>query len=205
MRCTQVNRHGQQCIYRTRKAIIDETSILSDTILADYAKRPCVSLVIDAGTIERRPFLDLMILAPYRGLRPFTYDSLENERLTADDHGQFVAQTIEKLRTQGVEVLSIVGDNLPAQVSALAHWSPKSRLRGTNALLNGIKYSPCLCHFMQLIVGDCISRVPGLQEADEIFQDLITLANSSDFCKITRRRCPQFVKTRWSSRCEALH
>jgi hypothetical protein len=42
--------------YRTRKAIIDEADILSHTILVDYAKRPCVSLVIDAGTITRRHF-----------------------------------------------------------------------------------------------------------------------------------------------------
>jgi hypothetical protein len=154
--------------YRTRKAIIEEADILSHTILVDYAKRVCVSLVIDRGTIERRHFLDLMILAPYRGLRPFLYDSLENKRLKADDDGQLVAQAIEELKTRGVRVHSVVGDNLPAQVSALVHWSPKSRLRSPNPFLNGIKYSPCLCHFMQLIVGDCISRVPGLQKFDEI-------------------------------------
>jgi hypothetical protein len=119
--------------YRTRKAIIDEAHILSHTILVDYVKRPCVSLIIDAGTIERRHFLDLMIFAPYSGLRPFLYDSLENERLTVDDSGQLVAQAIEELKTQGVRVRSIVGDNLPAQVSVFAHWSPKSRPRGTNA------------------------------------------------------------------------
>jgi hypothetical protein len=110
---------------RTRKAIIDEADILSHTIRVDYAKRACVSLVIDPGTIERRHFLDLMILAPFRGLRPFFYDSLENERLTADNDGQLVAQAIEELNTQGMRVRSIVGDNLPAQVSALVHWSPK--------------------------------------------------------------------------------
>jgi hypothetical protein len=68
--------------------------------------------------------------------------------LTADDYSQLVAQAIEKLKTRGVRVRSIVGDNLTAQVSALAHWSPKSPLRGPNAFLNGVKYSPCLCHFM---------------------------------------------------------
>jgi hypothetical protein len=68
-----------------------EANILSHTILVDDPKRPCVSLVIDAGTIERRHFLDLMILAPDIGLRSFLYDSLENERLTADDYGKLVA------------------------------------------------------------------------------------------------------------------
>jgi hypothetical protein len=146
-----------------------------------------------------------MIFAPYYELRPFLSDSLENKRLTADDHGKLVPQAIEELKTQGVRVRSMIGDNFPAQIPAFAHWRPKSRLGSSNTFLNGIKYSPYRCHFMQLIVGDCISPVPGLQEFDEILQNLITLANASEVCGITRRRCPQFVKTRWLSRCEALH
>jgi hypothetical protein len=66
-----------------------------------------------------------MIFAPRSGLRPFLYDSLESERLPADDYGQLVAQAMKGLKTQSVRVRSIVEDNLPAQVSALAHWSQK--------------------------------------------------------------------------------
>jgi hypothetical protein len=121
--------------YRTRKALIEEADILSHIILVDHAKKPCVSLVIDAGTIERQYFLDLMILVPYRGLRRFLSDSLENERLTADDYGKIVAQAIEELKTQSVRVHSIVGDNLPAQIPTVAHWSPKSRLGSPNTFL----------------------------------------------------------------------
>jgi hypothetical protein len=58
---------GGQCPltrYRTREAIIDESIHLSDRVIAKFAQRPYVSLVIDAGTIKRCHFLDVMILAP---------------------------------------------------------------------------------------------------------------------------------------------
>jgi hypothetical protein len=123
--------------YRTPKTMIEESNRLSATIIAEYAEMLCMSLVIDAGTTEQWHFPDLMVLAPFSGLRPFSDDSLEKERLTADDYGCLIAQTIEELRQKGVKLRSIVGDDLPAQVSAFAHWSTKSHLRGQSEFLNG--------------------------------------------------------------------
>jgi hypothetical protein len=54
-------------------------------------------------------------------LPPFLYEALEKERLTSDNYGSIGKQTIEQLESKGVKVRSIVGNNLPAQVSALAH------------------------------------------------------------------------------------
>jgi hypothetical protein len=51
--------------YRTRKTMIEESNRPSATILARCAKRLCVSLVIDTGTIERGHCLDLMVISPY--------------------------------------------------------------------------------------------------------------------------------------------
>jgi hypothetical protein len=69
-----------------------------------------------------------MVVAPWCGLQPFLYNTLKKERLAADDYGCLVAQAIDKLRAKGVKVWSIVGDNLPVEVSALGHWSMKSRM-----------------------------------------------------------------------------
>jgi hypothetical protein len=57
--------------YQTRETIIEQSNRLSATIVVEYAGRPCVSVGVDAGTIERRFCLDLMVLAPCSGLRPF--------------------------------------------------------------------------------------------------------------------------------------
>jgi hypothetical protein len=190
--------------YRTRKAMIDESTQLSDRLIAKFAQRPCVSLAIDAGTIERRHFLDVMILAPYSSLDPFLYDVFERDTLTSDDYGNLVVAVIQELKSKGVRVRSIVGDNLPAQVSALAHWSHKSRLRGFDPYLNGIKYSPCMCHFMQLVVRDLVTNVETIREFETILQALIDVTNSSDVYAILRTRCPQCVTTRWLSRSDVL-
>jgi hypothetical protein len=176
--------------YRTRQAIIEELDQLTCRILAEVAKRPCASLTSDAGTIERRHLLDVMILAPSSRLRQFLSNSLENERLTAEDYGSLVAETIEQHKPLAVKVRSIVGDNLPVQVSALAHWGTKSQLQGQNGFLKGVKYSPCLCHFMHLVVSDCIANVSIVREFETRLQDLIAMANLPEVCNLLRGRCP---------------
>jgi hypothetical protein len=145
-----------------------------------------------------------MILAPYSHLHPFLYEVYEQDALTSDDYGRIVAEVIQELRTKGVRVRSIVGDNLPAQVSSLAHWSKKSLLRGRGPDLNGVKYSPCMCHFIQLVIGDLITRVDAIRDFEVILQGLIDVTNSSEVYAVLRLRCPQCFKTRWLSRSEVL-
>jgi hypothetical protein len=110
--------------------MIDESIHQRDRAIKQFAKRPCVSLAIDAGTIERRHFLDIMILAPYSNLPPFLYDAHEQDASISEDYGRIIAGIIRELKTKGIRVRSMVGDNLPAQVSSLAHWSKKSLLKG---------------------------------------------------------------------------
>jgi hypothetical protein len=171
--------------------------------LANFQTLPSVSIAIDAGTIAHRHFLDIMLLAPYTSMRPFLYDTVEQTTLNSDDYGDIVANAITKLYDEKIVVRSIVGDNLPAQVSALAHWSDKSRLTKKGPLLARVKYSPCLCHFVQLIVGDII-QLAKVKAAEARLHQMIKIANSSDVHKSINCRCAQPVLTRWLSRCEAL-
>jgi hypothetical protein len=65
---------GQRCPltrYRTRRAMVEESIHQRDRAIEQFPKRPCVSRTIDAGTIERRHFLDIMILAPTATYAPF--------------------------------------------------------------------------------------------------------------------------------------
>jgi hypothetical protein len=54
---------------KARKAILDEASALSARNVADFAKRPCVPLAIDAGTVERRHSLLRQVPAQGQGDR----------------------------------------------------------------------------------------------------------------------------------------
>jgi hypothetical protein len=103
---------GERCPltrYRTRRAMIDESTIERNDVIEEFAKRPCVSLAIEAGTIERRHFLDVMILAPYSNLCPFLDDVYEQDALTSNDDGHISTGIIQEPKTKGVRVRSITG------------------------------------------------------------------------------------------------
>jgi hypothetical protein len=150
--------------------MIDESTHLSDRVIAKFAHKSCASLVIDAETIERRYFMDVMTLAPYNSFDLFLYDVFEKDTLTSDDYENLIVAIIQELKSEEVRVRSIAGDHLPAQVSALEHWSHKSRLRGVDSYVNGINYSPCMCHFMQLVIRDLITKVDIIHEFETILQ-----------------------------------
>jgi chemotaxis receptor (MCP) glutamine deamidase CheD len=106
--------------------------------------------------------------------------------LTSDESCDLVAAIIEELKSKGARICSIVGDDLLAQVSALAHWSKKPRLRGVNPYLNGIRYSPCMCHFMQLMIDYLIANGDNIEEFEARLQGLIDWANSSEASAVLR-------------------
>jgi hypothetical protein len=87
---------------------------------------PCVSLAIDAGTMEPRHFLDIVVLAPSARIKSFLYDAVERATLTTEDSERIAMAAIKELYQKRVNVRSIVENNLPAQVTALAHWSAQS-------------------------------------------------------------------------------
>jgi hypothetical protein len=162
-----------------------------------------VSLAIDAGTILHHHFLDIMILAPYSGIEPFLYQAIERERLTLKDYGTIIIEAIMALRMKNVIVRSIVRDNLPAQVQALAHWSNQSMLQEQpDGFYRQVKYSPCLCHTLQLVIAGLIRKNSTAQVYETILQGMI--GNYPEIKSLVNSKGPQFVKTRWLSRCQAL-
>jgi hypothetical protein len=190
---------------RTRSVLIESSHKIHQDMIRRFAIFPCVSLAIDAGTIEGRHFLDIMILAPYTKIQPFLYATIEKSSLNAEDYGNIVVTAIKELKQKGVKIRSIVGDNLPAQITALAHWSSRSILkRDEEAYLHGIKYLPCMCHFIQLVVGDLITENI-FRNFEQILQEMIKVANFSEIHQIIKSHCPQSVKTRWLSRSEGLN
>jgi hypothetical protein len=161
--------------------------------------------VIDTGTIARRHFFDVMVLAPDSNVTPFLYDSIEKATFTADEYGAIVTAAMRHLMAKHVNVRCSAGDDLPAQVRALARWSSRSFFqRAEEPYLDGIKYSPCMCRFIQLIVGDLITG-SRLHDDERILQEMVTVVHSPEFHHVTKSRCPQSVPTRRLSRAEALN
>jgi hypothetical protein len=125
--------------------MVEDSKKIHEALIAQFAGMPCVSLAIDAVTMERRRFLDVMVLAPYMRIKRFLCDAVERATLATDDDGTIVMAAINELAQKRVNVRSIAGDNLPAQGTALAHWTSRSCLRrAEEPYIHGIKYSPCI-------------------------------------------------------------
>jgi len=148
--------------------LIDQGNRIRDAVLMEYKVEKRASMAIDAATIQGRHFLDLMLLSPVN--RPFLYDTAERGSLTQRDYGEIVIDAINSLKERGITVKSITGDNLPVQVSALAHWSKKSRLKEEGGFMAQIKYQPCMCHFTQLCFMGWFKQMPMLTKLDDLLK-----------------------------------
>jgi hypothetical protein len=101
-----------------RSRLTEEVLPFGDEIkshqLKELARLPCVSSVIDAGTIAHPHFLDIMVLAPqYQIGLPFLYNAVEEGSLTAVKYGSMMGEAIRDLHSDGVQITSIVGENIP--------------------------------------------------------------------------------------------
>jgi hypothetical protein len=63
--------------YRTRMAMIEAGQHIYNNRIALFGSRPAVSIAIDAGTLDGRYFLDIILLAPYPGPKPFLCTAVE--------------------------------------------------------------------------------------------------------------------------------
>jgi hypothetical protein len=187
--------------YKLRKSMTDVAKDIATRRRAQFSELTSVSLAIDAGTIGGRHFLDLILMAPHAVHSPFLYDAVEQSHMTATDYGDIVADRILALRAEhNITITSIVGDNLPIQVAALAHWSPRSHLKARGGWLTTIKYQGCLCHILQLAIEECFTTIPLLCEVDRLLQEMIQVSNLPGVNRMTHSHCPLICKTRWLSR-----
>jgi hypothetical protein len=105
--------------------MVEESKKIDEAMIAKFAEMPCVALAIDARTMERHYFLDIMVLASCPRIKRLLYDAVESATLTAEDYGTIVLAAIKELYQKRVNVRLIVGDNLPAEVTSFVHWNSR--------------------------------------------------------------------------------
>jgi hypothetical protein len=94
----------------TRDVLEQGNEILGKILQVCHRLSP-VSLVIDPGTIHRHRFLDRVLASASSGVAPFLYDVVERKRFGPAEYTDIVGDTTIALRTAGVKMKSIVGDN----------------------------------------------------------------------------------------------
>jgi hypothetical protein len=159
-----------------------------------------LSLALDGATFFGRHFIDLVILNTLLA-KPFHFELLETGYKNLEHYGGAILTLLEYLKSKKIHIRHIIGDNLPVQVAALAHFSSKSVLQ--NSQFKYIRYWPCLCHSIQLIVTSVVKQ-------NHLFYRMITDAES--YAHILNNtgitefigKCPLPVLTRWLSRMETI-
>jgi hypothetical protein len=131
-----------------------------------------------------------MILAPYCQIGlPFLYNAVEEGSLTAVKDRSIIGNAIRDLHSDGVQITSIVGDNEPAQLTSLAHWSATFQVRAQGGTLNKIWYQAWLCHVMRLSVEDNILESAQFHALDATLHEMVRISNLTVVHSMTSSRC----------------
>ena len=113
--------------HNIREIIIKEgEKIVQKNILSKRAEELC-TLSLDAVSLSARHFIDYVVLS--KTTPPFLYKAVEKKNVSIKDYKNITEGIlIELIEKQRLKITSIVTDNLPVQIAALAHWSPDSIL-----------------------------------------------------------------------------
>ena len=191
-----------------RKNIRDEVVKAGDDIFNKSIEKahnsPAVTLSIDAGTLSHRHLIDFCLTSP--SLKPIFYESVAKPVAGVDEYKNITeAELIDIITKHHVNIVAIVTDNLPVQITAIAHWSPTSIInQSTNSSIKQILFYSCLCHTTQLIVEATESIDPKFAELNGTLRAMILCLRNSNIREIIGANCPQFVATRWLSRMESI-
>lgn len=165
---------------------------------------PAVTLSIDAGTLSHRHLIDFCLTSP--SLKPIFYESIAKPVAGVDEYKRITEEELIDIITKHhINIVAIVTDNLPVQITALAHWSPVSILnQSANPSIKQILFYSCLCHTTQLIVEATESEDSKFAELNGTLRAMITCLRNPSIREIIGANCPQFVATRWLSRMESI-
>jgi hypothetical protein len=160
-------------------------------------------LAIDAGTLSGRKFLNYVLCTPEN--KPYLLASYEKESLTIEDYKRFTKLAVIEARNARIHIIGIVGDNLPVQIKALAHWIPTSLLRESDfSPISGMLYWPCLCHTTELIISVTAERNHKLSRLISTLKKMVSIARLPKVKARIGSTCPLEVATRWLSRFQCV-
>ena len=131
-------------------------------------------------------------------LHLFLFKAIEKNFVTIEDYKNVTESILtELIETHKIKISSIVSDNLPVQISALAHWVPESLLNTTkNAKIRKIFFFSCLCHTTDLIVSVTEKNCIDLSNLTTLLQKMVTICRIPKISLILQSKCPQMIVTR---------
>ena len=120
-----------------------------------------MTAAIDNGIINHRHMIFVNMMNPNAGFEPCYLLSETTDYYRSQDFKMFGEILFRRLDHQGITLVGFVGDNLRAQISGLAHWSPHSMQQNSNDnQISAVLYVPCCCHTLNLALNDLKIHCP---------------------------------------------
>jgi hypothetical protein len=157
----------------------------------------CLNLLTDAGTVVGFKALHPIIMNPHSPNDLIPFDAYENCSDTRNGDEEFFKEMITQIQEHHLELVAIVCDNDPVQVSGV--WQSLAFV--PHLAICHISCLNCIVNlvFVHVLEQPAVAR--RVKVVDEVIRDL----RSSQGIVILGRRCPTVVMTRWIYAVEVLH
>ena len=169
-----------------RNRFITRAEIIRDDILEDLKTLGYCSLAIDAGTVNNLKLLLFVVTNPYSTRKPLMINA--NYNFSGDRKGyiESIRNTLLKTSSMGLNVISIVSDNHPVQISSLS--DPEFKC---------IPRFSCMCHTLELAIKDIFNNQK-YQGAIDIIKRAAEILKEPKISNAIGHKCPNFCRTRWN-------
>jgi hypothetical protein len=174
--------------------IISISDDLKKSEMKHFKEERYVSLVIDAGSIYRFHFFDIVVTSPSATSFPFLLKMETAEIFDAAFYADKLTEAIEYLKSNEITVCAIVADNLAAQQSGIKIALANIQDPYTASILP----IRCLCHCLNLVLVDTFRSVSYFSRFIRSINQLQTFLRKPEAVAEIGALCPTFPETRWA-------
>lgn len=171
--------------------------------LVSCFKGSYASLLIDAGEVNSVHFLTFVLSSKQRKVPSMLFHLTKNFGCTHNDYVETVKKVIEKARESQINIVGLVTDNLPVQISALSHESSKS-LQNKYSDMKSIVHLRCTNHLLALAFWDWMDTKNIFTKYEKKLKKLCAVFNKQNFKSCIKYRIPSMCKVRWNSPFNSL-
>ena len=148
-----------------------------------------VALCIDAGTLNKVSYMDIMIANSNSPLKPIPFKSIPHFQGTKKAYRQALNKAIKSVSKNGLILSGIVADNLKVQWSALNEILSEKK---------SLVAFACACHSLNLSLLDFKTNCGRIAESISNLEAFAHIFSSKPVTSRFGKVCPRFCPTRWT-------
>ena len=153
---------------------------------------------IDAGKICKKSILTFVLSAINRYPYPMVFDVIHDFDCTVKGYRNATRDMINKAKQNDINIVGLVTDNLPTQVSALSHMSDAS-IQKVFPDMESIIHLRCCNHLLALAFKDWKKIKDQMTEYEDKLYHIAHVFKRKPFIRFLRHKIPSIGLTRWYS------